>query len=310
MTDTKRFIKEQVNHIKNKVGKGIALCTTSGGVDSMVCASLAHKALGNRLVALFIDDGLMREGEAKQITTILRKLGIRTAVVNASNDFFKALKGKIDPEDMRKAFRDTFYKTLRRTVKTFNANFLIQGTIAADIKETKGKIKSQHNVLSQIGINPQKYGLSIIEPLVKLYKPDVRRVGKALGLPKIVYERMPFPGPGLATRVVGEVTPQRVKIIRKATTIVEQELKKLKPFQAFAVLLSDRATGIIKGKKVFGNIIVIRSVESKNAMTAKPSRIPYQILEKIQKRITREIFGVTKVLYDITPKPPSTIEYI
>lgn len=310
MTDTKRFIKDQVNHIKNKVGKGIALCATSGGVDSMVCAALAHKALGNRLVALFIDDGLMREGEAKQITTILRKLGIRTAVVNASSDFFKALKGKVDPEDMRKAFRDTFYRTLGRAVKTFNANFLIQGTIAADIKETKGKIKSQHNVLSQIGINPQKYGLSIIEPLVKLYKPDVRRVGKALGLPKTIYERMPFPGPGLATRVVGEVTPQRVKIIRKATAIVEQELKKLKPFQAFAVLLSDRATGIIKGKRAFGNIIVIRSVESKNAMTAKPTRIPNQILEKIQKRITRAIPGVTKVLYDITPKPPSTIEYI
>lgn len=310
MTDTKRFIKDQVNHIKNKVGKGIALCATSGGVDSMVCAALAHKALGNRLIALFIDDGLMREGEAKQITTILRKLGIKTAVVNASSDFFKALKGKIDPEDMRKAFRDTFYRTLGRTVKTFNANFLIQGTIAADIKETKGKIKSQHNVLSQIGINPQKYGLSIIEPLVKLYKPDVRRVGKTLGLPKTIYERMPFPGPGLATRVVGEVTPKRVKIIRKATTIVEQELKKLKPFQAFAVLLNDRATGIIKEKRAFGNIIVIRSVESKNAMTAKPTRIPYQILEKIQKRITREICGVTKVLYDITPKPPSTIEYI
>lgn len=310
MNDTKRFVKEQVKYLKNRVGKGVALCATSGGVDSMVCAALAHKALKHRLIALFIDDGLMREKEAEQVTKILRDKGIRTVVVRAADHFFKALKGKTDPEDMRKAFRDTFYKTLGRAVKTFKANFLIQGTIAADIKETKGKIKSQHNVLSQIGINPAKYGLSIIEPLVKLYKPDVRKVGRALGLPRIVCERMPFPGPGLATRVVGEVTPQRIKIVRKATAIVEQELKKLKPFQAFAVLLNDRATGIVNGKRAFGNIIVIRSVESKNALTATPSRIPYQILEKIQKRIVREIPDVIKVLYDITPKPPSTIEYI
>lgn len=310
MNDTKKFIEEQIKHIKNKVGKGTAICATSGGVDSMVCAALAHRALGNRLIALFIDDGLMREREAEQVTKILKNKGIRTAVIRAASDFFKSLRGKTDPEDMRKAFRDTFYRTLGKAVKKFKASFLIQGTIAADIKETKGKIKSQHNVLSQIGINPKKYGLSIIEPLVKLYKPDVRKVGRVLGLPKIVCERMPFPGPGLATRVVGEVTPQRVKVVRKATAIVEQELKKFKPFQAFAVLLNDRATGIVKNKRAFGNIIVIRSVESKNAMTAKPSRIPYEILEKIQRRIIREIPSVTKVLYDITPKPPSTIEYI
>ncbi len=240
----------------------------------------------------------------------MRKLGIKTVVINVANDFFKALKWKKDPEDMRRAFRDAFYKTLGRAVRRFKAEFLIQGTIAADIKETKDKIKSQHNVLSQIGINPKRYGLSIIEPLVQLYKPDVRKVGKALGLPKSVYERMPFPGPGLATRVVGEVTPQRVRIVRKATAIVEKEIKRLKPFQAFAVLLNDRATGVVKGKRKLGNIIVIRSVESKNAMTAQPTEIPYSILKKIQRRIVREIPAVTKVLYDITPKPPSTIEYI
>ncbi len=304
------FIKEQVEYIKNKVGRGIAICATSGGVDSMVCAAIAHRALGRNLIALFIDDGLMRAGEAKQVTRILKKLGIRTAVVNAASDFFKALKGKTDPEDMRKAFRDTFYKTLGRAVKEFRANFLIQGTIAADIKETKGKIKSQHNVLSQIGINPEKYGLSIIEPLVKLYKPDVRKIGRALGLPESVYQRMPFPGPGLATRVVGEVTPERVKIVRKATAIVEKELKRFKPFQAFAVLLNDRATGIVKGKRAFGNIIVIRSVDSRDAITAQPSKIPFEVLMKIQKKIIRQIPQVTKVLYDLSPKPPSTIEYI
>ncbi len=308
--DTKKFINKQLRYLKKKVGKGTALCATSGGVDSMVCAALAHRALGKNLIALFIDDGLMRENEAEQVSKILKKKRIRTVVMHASKDFFKALKGKKDPEDMRKAFRDTFYKTLGKAVKKFEAKFLIQGTIAADIKETKGKIKSQHNVLSQIGINPKKYGLSIIEPLVKLYKPDVRKVGKSLGLPAEVYGRMPFPGPGLATRVVGEVTPERVRIVRKATAIVEREIKHLKPFQAFAVLLSDCATGVVKGKRAFGKIIVIRSVESKNAMTAQPTRIPYSILERIQKRIIREIPEVTKVLYDITPKPPSTIEYI
>ncbi len=308
--NTKRFIKAKVHSIKKKVGKGTALCATSGGVDSMVCTFLAHRALGKNLIALFIDDGLMRENEPQTVAKILRKRGIRAIVTRAAKDFFKALKGKEDPEVMRKAFRNQFYITLGKAVRKYRADYLIQGTIAADVRETKGKIKSQHNVLAQIGISPKKYGLSIIEPLVKLYKPDVRKVGKALGLPKIIYERMPFPGPGLATRVVGEVTPQRVKIVRKATAIVEKELSKLKPFQAFAVLLNDRATGVKKGKRAFGNIIVIRSVESKNAITAQPTRVPFKTLEKIQKRIIREIPQVTKVLYDLSPKPPSTIEYI
>lgn len=307
---TREFIDKQIATIRKTVGRGLALCATSGGVDSMVCAFLGHRALGKNLIALFIDDGLMREKEAKTVAKVLKKHGIRTVVIYAAKDFFKALKGKKDPEDMRKAFRDTFYKTLGKAVKKYKANFLIQGTIAADIKETKGKIKSQHNVLSQIGINPKKYGLSIIEPLVKLYKPGVRKIGKTIGLPRAFYQRMPFPGPGLATRVVGEVTPSRVKIVRKATIIVEKELKRFSPFQAFAVLLSDRATGIKKGQRAFGNIIVIRSVESKNALTATPTKIPYKILEKIQKRIVREIPQVTKVLYDMSPKPPSTIEYI
>jgi GMP synthase (glutamine-hydrolysing) len=308
--NTTRFLNQKITDIKKKVGKGIALCATSGGVDSMVCAFLGHRALGKNLIALFIDDGLMRENEAKSVSAILRNNGIKTAVINASKDFFRALKGKEDPEDMRKAFRHIFYKTLGKAVKKYQADALIQGTIAADIKETKGRIKSQHNVLSQIGINPKKYGLSIIEPLVALYKPEVRKVGKALGLPTSVYQRMPFPGPGLATRIVGEVTPPRVRIVRAATAIVEKELGKIKPFQAFAVLLNDRATGIKKGKRAYGNIIVIRSVESKNALTAKPTSVPYAVLERIQKQIVKKIPQVTKVLYDISPKPPSTIEYI
>jgi GMP synthase (glutamine-hydrolysing) len=308
--NARRFISDQKRSLKKQVGKGIAICATSGGVDSMVCAALAHRALGRRLIALFIDDGLMREREPQAVAAVLRKRHIRTVVVRAARDFFRALKGKTDPEDMRKAFRDTFYRTLGKAVKKYKAQCLIQGTIAADIIETKGKVKSQHNVLSQIGIDPKKYGLTIIEPLVRLFKPGVRRVGKALGLPRTIYDRMPFPGPGLATRVVGEVTPERVRIVRKATAIVEKEVMKLKPFQTFAVLLNDRATGVVKGKRAFGNIIVIRSVESKNAMTATPTKVPYAILERIQKKIIKEIPKVTKVLYDLSPKPPSTIEYI
>lgn len=308
--NTSQFIKARIKELKKIVGKETAICATSGGVDSMVCAALAHRALGKRLIALFIDDGLMREGEPAVVTRFLRQRGMQTVLVKAAPDFFRALKGKTDPEEMRQAFRDTFYKTLGRAVKQYHARYLIQGTIAADIIETKGKVKSQHNVLSQIGINPARYGLTIIEPLVKLFKPEVRAMGKRLGLPRAVYQRMPFPGPGLAARVVGEVTPPRVRIVRHATSIIEQELKSIPAFQKFAVLLNDRATGVKQGRRAFGNIIVIRSVNSKNAMTAKPTRIPYAKLEKIQRRIVRELPMVTKVLYDLSPKPPSTIEYI
>jgi len=308
--NAKRFLKKKIKEIRKIAGRNVALCATSGGVDSMVCAFLAHRALRKNLIALFIDDGLMREKEPQAVAKILRAKGIRTVVLNTAPDFFKALKGKEDPEVKRKAFRDTFYKTLGKAVKKYQAKYMIQGTIAADVIETKGKIKSQHNVLSQIGINPMKYGLTIVEPLVTLFKPDVRKIGRALGMSKSVYQRMPFPGPGLATRVLGEVNPRRVKIVRKATAIVESEITKLRPFQAFAVLLKDQATGVKKGRRAFGNIIVIRSVESKNAMTAQPTKVPFEILERIQRRIIRDIPEVTKVLYDLSPKPPSTIEYI
>ncbi|UCD20130.1 MAG: glutamine-hydrolyzing GMP synthase subunit GuaA [candidate division WOR-3 bacterium] len=308
--NAQNFVTEKTREIKSQVGNDTALCATSGGVDSMVCAFLAHRALGRNLIAVFIDDGLMREGEPKKVTSLLRSRGIRTVLVRASNGFFRALKGKEDPEDMRKAFRDTFYETLGKAVRKYGAKYLIQGTIAADVIETKGKIKSQHNVLAQIGINPRRYGLNVIEPLATLFKPDVRKVGKALRLPSTIHQRMPFPGPGLATRVVGEVTPAKVRLLRKATSIVEREMRNIKAFQTFAVLLDDRATGVRKGKRSFGNIIVVRSVQSKNAMTASPTRVPYAVLERIQKKITSQIPAVTKVLYDISPKPPSTIEYI
>ena len=308
--DVKKFIERESGKLRKKVGGERAIVATSGGVDSTACAVLAHRVLGNKLKVVFIEDGLMRQDEGKSVKALLKKKGINLIILNKQREFFSSLKGLIDPEEKRKAFRDIFYKVLGRAIKEWKAKFLIQGTIAADILETKKKIKTQHNVLSQIKIDPAKYGLEIIEPLKTIYKPEVRLVAKALGLPAQIYKRMPFPGPGLLCRVVGEVTPQRVKIVREATQIVEKHLKPLRPFQAFAVLLSDKATGISKGKRLFGNIIVIRSVESEKALKAKPTQIPYSILNKLQKEITKNIPSVVKILYDLTPKPPSTIEYI
>jgi GMP synthase (glutamine-hydrolysing) len=307
----KKFIDEKTRELKSVIGDRKAVCATSGGVDSMTCALLAHKIIGNQLTTIFIDDGLMRENEPEAVTEWLSEHGMNTVRLDVADEFFTALRGIDDPEEKRKAFRDTFYKVLGRAVKESRASFMIQGTIAADIVETTGGIKTQHNILEQIGIDPKKYGLKILEPLREIYKPEVRLVGKELGLPEEYHQRMPFPGPGLATRIVGEVTPDRTAIERKACRIVEEEvLKKLKPFQAFAVLLDDKATGVVEGKRRFGNIIVIRSVESRDAMTAQPTEIPWKILRRIQERICEEIPEVTKVLYDITPKPPSTIEYI
>ena len=211
----------------------------------------------------------------------------------------------------RKAFRQEFYETLGRAVRQNKTESLIQGTIAADIIETKAGIKTQHNILKQIGIDPKKrFGFKVVEPLRDIFKYQVREVAKELGFPSRIYQQMPFPGPGLATRVLGEVTLERVRILRRATTIVEEEIAKLKPFQALAVLLKDKATGMKNKRRVFGNIIVVRSVESKDAMTASVTKVPWQILERIRDRIIKEIPVVIKVLFDITPKPPSTIEYI
>lgn len=308
--EAKRFIKQKLKEIKKEVGGNGALVATSGGVDSMTCALLAHKALGKKAGVIFIDNGLMRDSDKKRIRQ-LKSFGIDVKILNARKDFFRALKDKRDPEKKRKAFRQVFYKTLGRAVRSNRVKSLIQGTIAADIIETRGKIKTQHNILEQIGINPQKrFGFKVVEPLREIFKFQVREVAKELGFPSLVYSQMPFPGPGLATRIIGEVTPWKVRILRKATEIIEEEIEKLRPFQAFAVLLNDKATGIKGGKRSFGNIIVIRSVESRNAMTASVTRVPWPILERIRDRIINQIPPVVKVLFDITPKPPSTIEYI
>lgn len=307
----KSFTEEKIAEIKSTVGGQTAISALSGGVDSSVCTVLAWMALGDRLKVIFIDDGLMREGEPQQVQEIFGRRGIKVNIVNVQEEFFAALAGKLDPEEKRKAFRQAFYTVFGREVLNSGAKFLVQGTIAADIIETKGGVKTQHNILEQIGIDPQKgFGFRLIEPIKELFKPEVRKVAQALGLPAGIYARMPFPGPGLMARVLGEVTPERVAVVRKATQIVEKEIKALKPFQAFAVLMSDMGTGIEKGRRKFGHVIIIRSVESRDAMKAKPTRIPWPLLMRISGRIIKQIPSVTRVAYELTPKPPATIEYI
>ncbi len=311
--DAKKFVEEKIKEIRQAVGSERAINALSGGVDSSAVTLLGHRALGDQLKTVFIDTGVMREGEPEKVVETFRKVGVTVHLINAQEEFFKAFKGLLDPEEKRKAFRNTFYTVLGRAVRESKATFLLQGTIAADISETQRGVKTQHNILEQIGIDPQAYGFKVVEPLRELYKDGVREVAKELGFPKEIFERMPFPGPGLSTRIVGEITPERVTTVRKAVRIVEEELEPLKPFQAFAVLLSDRATGVTagnEGRRAFGEIVAIRSVESRDAITAEVTEVPWEILKRIQKRIIAEIPSVVKVLYDLTPKPPSTIEYI
>lgn len=309
--DPDAFIEEKVSWLKNTIGGGKAFAATSGGVDSTVSAVLGHKAIGRSTVVGFLDDGLMREGEPEDVVGRLRSLGLNAKLYRVKEPFFKAFKGITDPEEKRRAFRDTFYKTFSEVAKAEGAEYLIQGTIAADVIETKGGVKTQHNVLDQIGIQSfEEYGFRVLEPLVDLYKPEVRVVGERLKLPKEMYNRRPFPGPALSLRVIGEVTPKRIGTVRKATKIVEEETEGLPCFQAFAILLNDMATGVVDGKRKFGEIIVVRAVDSTDAMTATPTKLEWGRLGSIRDRILAEIPSVVKVLYDITPKPPSTIEYI
>ena len=310
--DPKVVIKEKINEIREIVGQGRAISVLSGGVDSSTVTILGHKALNKKLKAVFINNGLMRDGEPESVVKAFKKLGLKVEIVNAQKEFFKALKGKIDPEEKRKAITKVFYgNVFKKIIREKRIKFLLQGTILTDVEETVAGIKRQHNVLAQIGISPEKaYGYKIIEPLIELRKDDVRKLAKLLGLPKSIYQRMPFPGPALAARVVGEANPKRVAIIRKATEVVEKELKNTGSFQYFPVLMEDKATGLRNDKREFGNIVIIRCVESVDARKAKPTKLSWKILERITKRLTAEIPGVNRVCYDLTPKPPATIEYV
>ncbi len=301
--NAEKFVEAAIREIREKVGDGKAIIALSGGVDSSVCTVLAHKAIGERLIPVFVDTGLMREGEPERIKEIFGNMGL--VFIDAKEEFFRALKGVTDPEEKRKVVGELFVRIFERVAEKKGAEYLIQGTIYPDIIESQGGIKSHHNV----GGFPTKYRFKdVIEPLRELYKDEVREVARYLGLPPEISERMPFPGPGLAVRIVGEVTPEKVEIVRKANKIVEEELEDYEKWQCFAALVG-RATGVKGDIRVWGYIIAVRAVGSRDGMTADPLNIDYERLRRIALRITGEIDKVSRVVYDITPKPPATIEY-
>jgi GMP synthase (glutamine-hydrolysing) len=309
---TDRFINEKVKEIRGAIGDGMAINALSGGVDSSTVTMLGHRALGKRLKTLFIENGLMREGEPEQVAGFFRKLDVTVEIVDARKEFFAALKGITDPEEKREAITQTFYRNVfGRIVKESGAKYLLQGTILTDVDETVAGIKRQHNVFEQLGIDPKEaFGYRIIEPLIQLRKDGVRKIGKALGLPSDLFERIPFPGPALAARVIGKVTPERIETVRKATAVVERLLDGTGAFQYMAILHEDRVTGMRDGKRDFGQQIEVRCWESVDARTATPTRLSFEILEKLASEIIREVSGIVSVTYNISPKPPSTIEAI
>ncbi|MFN2297985.1 MAG: asparagine synthase-related protein [Anaerolineales bacterium] len=310
--DEGMFIEEQVKAIRSAVGDGRTINALSGGVDSSTVTMLGHRALGGQLKTVFIQNGLMREGEPQRVADIFRKLGVQVEIVDAQKEFFAALSGVTDPEKKREAITQTFYKDVfGRIVRESGAKFLLQGTILTDVDETVAGIKRQHNVFEQLGIDPQKaFGYRILEPLIQLRKDGVRKVGQALGLPEEIFRRIPFPGPALSARVIGEATPERIETVRKATAVVERELKDSGAFQYLAILHEDRVTGMREGKRDFGQQIEIRCWDSLDARVATPTRLTMETLEKLAAAILEEVPGIVSVTYNIAPKPPSTIEAV
>ncbi len=302
------FVAQAIQELREALPAGQAVVACSGGVDSTVCAILAHRALGERAHAVFLDTGFMRAGEAEAVRAALASLGIPLEIVPAAPRFFQALAGTSDPEEKRKHFRRTFYGVLAEVLAEKGARALVQGTIAADVRETQAAVKTHHNVLDVApGVWPKD--LLILEPVRALLKPEVREVARFLGLGESFVGRRPFPGPGLAVRVVGEVTPERVELLRQATRIVEEETADLPAFQAFPVLLAERATGVRHGSRHHGQVLVVRVVGSADALSAEPLPLPWERLQQLVERLLRELPDLSRVLYDLTPKPPATIEW-
>ena len=304
MVNTQKFITQAIAEIKTAAGNDKVVMALSGGVDSSVCAALAARAIGDRLIPIYIDTGLMRKGETERIKTIFGNIHLQ--VVDAGDEFLNALKGVTDPEAKRKAIGERFIRVFEREAKKQGARCLLQGTIYPDRIESEGGIKSHHNV----GGMPLEIEFAkVIEPIRDLYKDEVREVAGALGLPKEIQHRMPFPGPGLAVRVLGEVTPEKVAVIREANWIAEDEIvEKYQPWQCLAALIG-LGTGVKGDNRIHGWIVAIRAVNSRDGMTADPLKIPFEDLVRIGSRITAEIPSVARVVYDITAKPPATIEY-
>jgi len=314
MSGAEIFIVRAVEKIQAKI-QGKAIIAFSGGVDSTVAAVLTNKAIGNRLLAVYVDTGLMRKGETEGVRKTLDELKINYRVIDASEEFFSALAGVRDPEAKRKTIGWLFIKVFERVAKEFGAEYLVQGTIAPDVIESgqdgKGIIKSHHNV----GGLPKDMGMTVVEPLRDLYKEDVREIARELKIKSS--ERQPFPGPALAVRCLDDVNPKNIAIVREACFIVEDEVNKAVadgkmelPWQYFAVLLPMRSVGINEGSRAYGRTVAIRMISSKDGMTANFSRIPLDLLDKISKRMTDTLKDqVNRVVYDITNKPPATIEW-
>jgi GMP synthase (glutamine-hydrolysing) len=390
------FVNKQVKEIRKAVDNKRALIAVSGGVDSTTSAALTHRSIGENLLCVILDDAFMREGETKRVAQLLSNppLNLPVRILNVQERFLNALKGMRDAEEKRKAFRETFYKTLSETAEKEGCRFLVQGTIAADIVETTKGVKTQHNILAQIGIDPiQRYGYQVVEPVASLYKGQVREVARYLGIPSEMSERQPFPGPGLSVRVVGEIRGDKLKSLKKATAITEKNLAKHQPEQYFAAVIDnteksqhpsliriqettarflnvpmksvsvrvfqDKATGVKAGKRRYGDIIAlkvqtangdvhqppikdliaiqeniitenpsitrilyavheieqkqpyviaIRAIQTKDFLTARVSEIPWTTLNQTAQKILKACSNVSSVYYDVTPKPPATIE--
>jgi len=311
--DPEKFIEEKIEEIKQVEGKAVVGC--SGGVDSTVAAVMVGKALGDDLLAIYVDTGYMRKDETENMDDILEHMGINHKIVHAQDEFYDAMEGVIDPEEKRKIIGNKFIDIFEREAEDFGADYLVQGTIAPDWiesgDEVRDTIKSHHNV----GGLPEEMGLDLIEPLYDLYKDEVRKVARELGLPTA--EKQPFPGPGLAIRVMGEATPERTEIVREACHIVETEIDKAvendemeRPWQYFAVLLPVKTVGVQGDKRAYGHTVAVRAVQSLDAMTANFSNIPMNVLERISTKITNKMKDkVNRVVYDVTNKPPGTIEW-
>jgi GMP synthase (glutamine-hydrolysing) len=311
------IVDDQVAAIRELVGSERVICGLSGGVDSAVAAALVHKAIGNQLTCIYVDIGLMRKNESAQVVeTFKRNMGIELIHVDAGARFFEKLKGITEPEAKRKAIGETFVRIFEEhTGGITDAKFLVQGTLYPDVIESGGVdgtasvIKSHHNV----GGLPDDMTLKLCEPLRTLFKDEVRKVGTELGLPDEIVWRQPFPGPGLGVRIIGEVTPDKVVILQEADAIVREEVKlaglEREIWQAFAVLADIRSVGVMGDERTYGRPIIIRAVTSEDAMTADWARLPYDLLEKMSSRIINEVKGINRVVYDVTSKPPGTIEW-
>jgi len=302
MVDTGEFVEEKVAEIAEQVGDGNALIALSGGVDSSTAAALAHEALGDRLTPVYVDTGLMRAGETESVEETFAHVD-SLRVIDARDRFLDVLSGVTDPEEKRHAIGEQFIREFERVAHEVDASYLVQGTIYPDRIESEGSIKAHHNV----GGLPERIEFDgIVEPMRDLYKDEVREVARRLDLS--VSERMPFPGPGLAVRVLGEVTEEKLAVARDATAVVESELEAHDPWQAFAAVLG-KATGVKGDNRVHGWVVAVRSVESRDGMTARAQELDWETLQRIQSRITGENETVARVVYDVTHKPPATIEY-